>query len=115
MAIEEPFSILPLEELCRQLENDLADLLDQASSSKTAAKEAAAAALVAASRSRSSSSPAAAVLPGIVAANGAAAAGGGGGGASNGVAPFGRGSAAASALLPSDAASFSSIDESETF
>lgn len=68
VAIEEPFSILPLDDMCRELEFGLSDILEQSGSSKRAAREAAAAA-------------AAAVAAGLDGARAAGSAAGGGIGA----------------------------------
>ena len=48
VAIEEPFSILPLDELCVEVEAGLSDVLEQAAATKRAAQEAVTAAAAAA-------------------------------------------------------------------
>ncbi|KAL4853499.1 hypothetical protein ACK3TF_005521 [Chlorella vulgaris] len=129
VAIEEPFGILPLEELCRELEFSLSDILEQAVSSKTAAKEAAAAtqqaaaALAAASAAAAAEAAAAASAAASTAAAAAAdkdaAAAAAAATASSNVAPFvlgtiglGRSKAASRQAMPASAI-FASYDDSE--
>jgi hypothetical protein len=126
VAIEEPFGILPLEEMCQEMECGLADLLQQAGPSKRAAKAAAAAAareVDAALAASGLADPGLSGVPGgslersadkrAAAARRARAAG------ANGAAPvppgtFGLGRGAAAPRKPAPAAAiFDSFDESD--
>lgn len=71
VAVEEPFSILPLDDLCREMEISLSDIVEQAASSKRAAKEAVSIAAAAAVTAAAAEAAAAAA-----AANGTGAAAG---------------------------------------
>eukprot|EP00887_Chlorella_sp_A99_P008254 scaffold12.g8254.t1 len=62
-AIEEPFGILPLEDLCAELEGDLFAMLDEAPAAKKTAAAAAAAALAAAGAAPPRAPAAAPVIP----------------------------------------------------
>jgi hypothetical protein len=92
--IEEPFGLMPLGNLCSEIEVGLSSVLAQAAGSKEAAREAAAAASAAVAAG--AGSPVAAMAATAEAAAPAAAAAAAGGcvpGTSNAVAPFLQGSA----------------------
>ncbi|PSC74666.1 UPF0187 chloroplastic [Micractinium conductrix] len=94
VAIEEPFSIMPLHEMCAEMECGLADILEQAAPSKRAAAQAAAAAALTA---------ASAAVGGSADAPADASGGGGGGGSTAGAAPapaLGVPAAAANSVAP---------------
>ncbi len=92
----QPFSILPLDELCREIEISLSDIVEQASSSKRAAKEAVSAAAAAAVTA--AAAEAAAQAAALAAAAAAAAAAGGSG--SGGQGSEGTAATAAAAAAP---------------
>lgn len=77
----QPFSILPLDELCREVEISLSDIVEQAASSKRAAKEAVSAAAAAAvTAAAAEAAAAAAAAMGTGAAAGSASSSGDDGG-----------------------------------
>lgn len=85
----QPFSILPLDELCREIEISLSDIVDQAASSKRAAQEAVSAAAAAAVTAAAAEAAAA-----------AATSGGSGNSGSNASPPAGAAAAAVNAVAP---------------
>lgn len=120
--VPQPFSILPLDELCREIEISLSDIVDQAASSKRAAQEAVSAAAAAAVTAAAAEAAAAAATSGGSGSNASPPAGAGAAAAVNAVAPLlpgalGRASmsrdlAPAAAGMSADAI-FNSLDDGD--